>query len=486
MPRPLRSLASTPRAVLVLPAALWIALSGCGAETNAGEQHQAGGVAGGRGTERSETPVVVERLERGAVRDEVVASATVDARRSVQVFPKLANLPITEVFVDEGERVERGSPLMQLYDTDLKLAARVADTAKSEAAKTVETRKLVLEEDERRVLRAERQANKAKSDLARLTELVNEGLVTKQEADDAQLTADTAADDLALANFASRGAQLQLELAEIARERAELDWEQSNTNLEEALVTAPLTGIVARRECDVGELSNLSTPAFTVVDIEELVLNLRMPQDTLAVLARGQHVDVRAVTHTGKHFEGEVRIVNQVLDEATGAVPVIVDLQPAEGLVPGLFCEARVVTAERQDALLVSKRAVLYEDDQPVIFVVDVIDAAGDEGQDEQEPVDDAADAGATQADGAVIAADGAEEDDGTATADALEAGPALSVDRFRARKVLFVAGVSTPTQIEILTDLEGRPLSTDLRVVVVGQENLKDGDLIKIVEDAF
>ena len=38
----------------------------------------------------------------------------------------------------------------------------------------------------------------------------------------------------------------------------------------------------------------------------------------------------------------------------------------------------------------------------------------------------------------------------------------------------------------EILSRVDGDPISSDLRVVVVGQENLKDGAPVRIVEEAF
>ena len=88
-------------------------------------------------------------------------------------------------------------------------------------------------------------------------------------------------------------------------------------------------------------------------------------------LAEGQRVTARSVTGASQAFRGVVRRVNPVLDRATGSVSVIVDLEPAPGLVPGLFCEARVVTASRDDALLVDKRAVRYDDDQPAFFAIE-------------------------------------------------------------------------------------------------------------------
>lgn len=387
------------------------------------------GVSGGRDVVR-ETLVVVEPLTVGPIAEQVVVSAKVEARRAVEVFPKLSNLPVTAVLVEEGQRVAAGDVLLRLYDTELRLAEQTARTSLAEARKTVERDTLKLEEQVQRIARAQRQAAKAEADLLRLEGLVADGLVNVQEVDDARLAAGTAEDDLELARFSHDDAELALALSELRAEQAAIDHERALTDLSHTQVRAPIDGVVATREVEVGSLSSMSTAAFRVVDVDDLMLDLRVPQDALGRLAASQTVDVRSVTHPDARFTGTVRMVNPVLDQATGTVHTLVDLAPAEGLVPGLFCEARIITASREQAVLVDKRAVLYEDDQPVVFALD--------------------------------------EDGGTV------------------RKLAFEAGAATPGAIEMRADLDGQPVDPSLRVVVVGQESLKDGGRVRVQEEAY
>jgi len=289
-----------------------------------------------------------------------------------------------------------------------------------------------LQEDTRRVETAERAALREGADFARLEGLGD--LVTDQEVDNARVAAEDAQDNLELAVFARQNTEIERELGEISVQRAQIDWTQAITNLGHTSVRAPIAGIVAKRDANVGMLTTMAAAAFVVVDTTDLVLNLRIPQDNLLRLQRGQLVEVRSVTGAGTNYAGVVRSVNPVLDETTGTISVVVDLTPAMGLVPGLFCEASIITSAREEALLVSKRAVLYENDQPVIFAV----KAGEEPESES------------------------------------------------ALKIPFVAGATTAGEVEILCDLEGEPISPDLMVIVVGQENLKDGAPITVVEEAF
>jgi len=421
------------RASLACLPFLLLACGGCNeaAGSNNPPPAEARSTAGGRDAGRT-TLVVVEPLVRGPVRDEVVVSAKVATRTSVTIFPKLSGLPVTMIAKEEGDAVAVGELLLSLFDTDLQLAVQTAAAALEEAHGTVERSELVVEEGKQRVKSAERSAAKTADDLKRLSGLGD--LVNRKEVDDARLAADKAADELDLQRFSERSSHVSLELAKIALRKSEIEAQRAKTNLDYAQIRSPTSGVVAERHISMGELVNAGTSIFTVVDTADLVLNLRVPQDSLARLKRDQPVDVRPVTGADVTYHGVVRTVNPVLDQATGTVRVTVDLDAAEGLVPGLFCEAHIVTAARNDALLVSKRAVIYEDDQPVLFAVE----AGAEGADSH------------------------------------------------VRKLPFRAGASTTSHVEILGDTEGVPLSGDLRVVVVGQENLKDGAPVKVVEEAF
>lgn len=417
-----------PPALLARSCALVLALAtACGpSAAGADESRPAEGTPGGREVS-VKTPVVVEALRIGPVRDEIVVSAKVASRTVVQLYPKLANLAVTAVHVEEGDRVVAGQVLAELFDDDLELQQLTADAALAEAGHMVARNEVERDQEAGRVETARRQADKAQADHARLSELGD--LVNRQERDDAQLTADNARDELRLAELAARGAEISLELAKIAVRKAEIEAERTRTEVDYAKVRAPIAGVIARRSIQQGELSSLANPMFVLSDVDDLVLQLRVPQDALARLRVGQPVEARAVTGAVATFHGVVRTVNPVLDESTGTVHATVDLAQHERLAPGLFCEARIITSARDDALLVSKRAVLYENDQPVLFAVNGDDAA---------------------------------------------------------KKIPFIAGASTPTDVEILSDLEGAALPRDLRVIVVGQENLKDGAPIRIVEGAF
>jgi membrane fusion protein (multidrug efflux system) len=56
------------------------------------------------------------------------------------------------------------------------------------------------------------------------------------------------------------------------------------------------------------------------------------------------------------------------VDPGTGTVKVTVAMPRQEGLRPGLYVEVELVTAVHEDALLLPKRAVVYDNDQLFVF----------------------------------------------------------------------------------------------------------------------
>ena len=70
----------------------------------------------------------------------------------------------------------------------------------------------------------------------------------------------------------------------------------------------------------------------------------------------------------GASFVGTVDRISPVVDPGTGTVKVTVATPRQEGLRPGMYVEVELVTAVHEDALLLPKRAVVYDNDQLFVF----------------------------------------------------------------------------------------------------------------------
>jgi HlyD family secretion protein len=95
-------------------------------------------------------------------------------------------------------------------------------------------------------------------------------------------------------------------VAEAQVRRAERAVDVLNARLDQQVLTAPIAGIVARRSAQVGETATAGTPILTLVDLDEVTLELYIPVDRIGQVQIGQGVAVTVDAYPGRTFAGEV------------------------------------------------------------------------------------------------------------------------------------------------------------------------------------
>ncbi len=265
------------------------------------------------------SPVEAVRARRGLVRDGIEGTATVEARNRVTVRAR-ATGTITAVSVDEGAQVTASQRLARI---DRPTFAGILAKARSAKAK-------------------------AKADLASVREQNKQGLVPKQTVKDAAFQASQAS-------------------AEVERLLAERGL---------ARVVAPLAGVVVRRHVQPGEAVTMGAPLFDLADLSELEAHLRVPERHLLRLHENMTVEISAEGLGDARVGGTVSRVAPTVDPRSGTVKVVVALGEgaSEGggpkLRPGMYVRARIIVDTHPDAVLVPKRAVVYDEDRPYAFRV--------------------------------------------------------------------------------------------------------------------
>jgi membrane fusion protein (multidrug efflux system) len=295
---------------LALSLLVALAVSGC-ARNEDDDRTWAEGAP--RDDDRAEeaVPVDVIALERGTIESALRFSATLEAERDVQVFAE-AQRRVVELRVEEGDPVRAGGLLIRLQDDEQRSALNKAE---------IELRQATREYD--------RQNN-----------LYRRKLVSEQVFNDA-------AD---------------------AFDRAQIAVEDARRSLTYTEVRSPIDGIVTERLINVGDHVTLNQPLFRIVDFDSIVARIYVPEKELPALAVGLDARLRADAIGGAEFVGAVDRIAPVVDPGTGTVKVTVATPRQRGLRPGMYVEVELVTAVHEDALLVPKRAVVYDNDQLFVF----------------------------------------------------------------------------------------------------------------------
>ena len=201
--------------------------------------------------------------------------------------------------------------------------------------------------DQAKAKKAQDEANLANAnlDLQRYTKLGE--FATRQQTDTqrstvAQLTAQIAADEAAIAN-----AQTQLDYTQ---------------------VKAPITGVAGLRQVDIGNIVNASslTPVVTIAQIEPITVIFTAPEDQLPYITEGQAagaLKVIALTTDGKKTlaEGKLAVVNNQVDTTSGTIRLKAVFDNKDhALWPGQSVSTRLLVRTIVGATLVPDDAVQH------------------------------------------------------------------------------------------------------------------------------
>ncbi|MBA4157561.1 MAG: efflux RND transporter periplasmic adaptor subunit [Gemmatimonadetes bacterium] len=299
----------------VLSCAVLVA-SGCG-DSRADSGGEAGGGRGpGGGGDGARSIPVAARVALPAELEVVLrGSANLRAREQLEVLPK-QNGVVSRILVEEGAAVRAGQPLATLDNEEWRLQAQQAD-ARARAARDASERGVALHA---------------------------QGLLADQELERLRSEAAVAAADRELAQLRVRN----------------------------AVIAAPISGVVTHRWVERGQLVNTATRAFAVADISRLEADVGVPERDAPRVQAGQQVRVR-VEGAGIVVPGRVARVRPVVDPASGTVQVTVEVNPqqAGGLRAGQFVNIDIVTETLEERIALPRTAVLVDGAAPRVFLVE-------------------------------------------------------------------------------------------------------------------
>ena len=165
------------------------------------------------------------------------------------------------------------------------------------------------------------------------------------------------------------GAATQSELDAVTNRRlgAQAAVAEAEAMLGFGRITAPISGVVARKDAEVGDLAMPGKPLLRLEDPANLRLEADVPASVLGRVKAGDAMAVR-VEAAGAELQGKVVEISPVADPATRSVRVKLDLPETKGLLPGQFGRLAVPTAETE-LLLIPPGALVRRGQLDLLFV---------------------------------------------------------------------------------------------------------------------
>ncbi len=165
--------------------------------------------------------------------------------------------------------------------------------------------------------------------------------------------------------------------ADYDRDKYDLDAQRAvvagaQIDLSYTRIVAPISGVIAKRSVKLGNLVQTNQTLFEIVDLDPLQAVLNVPERDLDTLKAGQHVKMRVDALSGKTFDGVIARIAPVVDAASGTFRATCEFRDStQNLKPGMFGRIEVAYDQRHDALVVPRNAIVEEDGESSVFVVE-------------------------------------------------------------------------------------------------------------------
>ncbi len=355
-------------------------------------------------TQSSGQSTTANALERVIVGTPVVKSLLWYSNQPARLVP-IEQTPIYSrlsgyvgrIEVDIGDQVSAGATLLTLEMPELKaeLQQKKASAEQSraitvQAAASVDLAKAAVVAAEARVREAEAGTARAVADVRRWTvemqrwqELANQGAVNRQVLDETQQKLDSAKASMeeTKANIESANAAVLQAQAEVKKAEADLELARAGETIAAASVNvaetmlgytvlrSPFDGIVVQRNVDPGHFStpsgNATAPMMTIARTDVIRVYVNIPETETGYVALGSPVTIQIPALRGTEIQAKVTRTAWALSESNRSLETIIDVPNPNGLLrPGMYALAKVLLANRPQALTLPTAAVMIRDGQ--------------------------------------------------------------------------------------------------------------------------
>ena len=305
-----------------------------------------------RGGHNDRVRYLTAKIDRGAIRDAVEATGTVNPVVTVQVGSQVSGT-IAKLSADFNSRVHKGE-IIALIDSSLLRGVLL------QAAADVENARANVSAAQANVDKAKATLVQAKANYDRMTTLARNAVATAQELELAQ-----AAYDQANASVDGAAAAVQQAQAQVTQKAAAM--QVARTNLGYTVIRSPIEGIVVARNVDVGQTvaASLQAPTiFTIAqDLSQMQVYAKVDESDVGRIKIGRPVSFRVDAFPRDTFAGTIRQVrmNPTTVQNVVTYDVVVDFaNPELKLFPGMTAYVTIPVASVQDALKVPNAALRY------------------------------------------------------------------------------------------------------------------------------
>lgn len=267
-------------------------------------------------TETVIVPVYTDPITRGYIAKSLTYVGDVRAQTMVRIFSKIPDR-INKFYVENGDFVNAGDPVAQIEDTKLMEAVNQASAGLNTALA-----QLVNVQEEFR----------------RATSLYDANAMSKSQYDQIKT---------------------QKEVTEEAVKQARAAYTSVKSQLEDALVRAPIFGVIAGRTLEEGDMAAGQIPLVNIYQMDTVKVVVQLSEADVSKIRLGMKALLTTTAYPNTKFNGVIAKISPVLNPATRTTEAEISVANPERLLkPGMFATVKILIEEKENVLLVSKNDV--------------------------------------------------------------------------------------------------------------------------------
>ncbi len=326
--------------------------------------------------------VKVQRLERGPFEVTVGSTQTGSVKTDLlyHISPERQGKVIRVLF-KEGGFVSRGSVMVELDRKDVLLRLSAIKQRIEAKQQEIASMRIMIESlrktSEQAILKAEAHLKEAEQRWQRYRELYRKGFVSEMKLMEAER-----AYRVTLASYREAEARTeeveikerQLEAQQKLLEALRKEKETVERDLERSYIRSPVDGVVLSRSVQVGDVVSPGRVLAEIAVLDGMYVEAKIDEADIGTVDLGQEVHITMDAYPDRVFRGRIGFISPVvlgkrLEARTFTVRVYFD-EPPERIRPGMSADVEIVTARKDDALVVPTQAVVEADSKRFVYRV--------------------------------------------------------------------------------------------------------------------
>lgn len=307
---------SLTKSIVIVGTILVIAMAGCGKNNEANVDSISADAADEVSTEQSFAKVVnveVYPAKISSFEDYITLPVVVMPNKEVNLG-LTAGGKVTAIHVDKGDRVRKGEMVLETDNVLLKASY-------DQALANFEFQE---------------------AEFARSEKLFSGGTITAAQHDGAKLQIATARNSLTMAK----------------------------KQYEDAVLKAPLSGIVTMRNVEVGDILGPGTPAFRIIDVNTVKVQAGIPEKHIALFKEGNTVAIGFDALPDKIFEGRIDYISPEASTSVRTFLAEILVNNSDRLIrAGIMGDARILRQVYENTVMVPINALIESQRGRIVFV---------------------------------------------------------------------------------------------------------------------